>query len=256
MSEDLEPQNSEIKLRIITAIIAVAVVCGALWAGQQIFFIFVLAVAFAMSLELDKMRADGLKSFLLVIVPLLVSFDAALSIIIFSAGLFVILIYAKLRNLSSHWLLISLLIIYFPILSFLWIRGFEPDGLNIIIWIICIIAATDIGAYITGRAFGKNKLAPSISPGKTREGALGGLFFAALVGLIFSLNPTIIILSVVTSILSQAGDLLESAIKRHFGVKHSGNLLPGHGGVLDRIDGYILAVPFIAILLSTGLVQW
>lgn len=130
-----------------------------------------------------------------------------------------------------------------------------PDGANWVVWLLMLIWAADIGAYFAGRRFGRHKLAPSVSPGKTWEGALGGAALSLLVtsaGLLlmgaFSLwwLPLVLLLVVV----SVFGDLFESALKRHLGVKDSGALLPGHGGILDRIDSVIAVLPVFALLLG------
>ncbi|GAA0365324.1 phosphatidate cytidylyltransferase [Bacillus horti] len=127
-------------------------------------------------------------------------------------------------------------------------------GLQWTFFIILIIWCTDSGAYFTGRRFGKRKLWPTISPNKTIEGAIGGIIFALIVGLIFywttkleSLS-VLLLVSIIISIIGQLGDLAESAIKRHFHVKDSGRLLPGHGGVLDRFDSILFAFPMVYIL--------
>lgn len=123
------------------------------------------------------------------------------------------------------------------------------DGYAFVLYVIGLVALADSGAYFVGRKIGKNKLAPSISPGKTIEGALGGLGIAMLFALIVMtcLPETFtalqkcgfLVISLIAAMVSVAGDLYESLIKRHAGVKDSGNLFPGHGGVLDRIDGLI-----------------
>lgn len=122
-------------------------------------------------------------------------------------------------------------------------------GLDTLLYLFVVIWATDIGAYIVGRLYGKHKLAPEVSPNKTIEGALGGVAIAMLAGVIYSrlLQPNlgsthhVWLLSIMLSIVGQMGDLVESAFKRHFGVKDSGKFLPGHGGVLDRFDSLIFA---------------
>ncbi|MBK0347388.1 phosphatidate cytidylyltransferase [Aerococcaceae bacterium zg-ZJ1578] len=122
-------------------------------------------------------------------------------------------------------------------------------GLGTLMYLFFVIWATDIGAYLVGRFFGKRPLAPEVSPNKTVEGSLGGVIIAMLVGILFSriVNPNlglvehVWLLSAILSIVGQFGDLVESSLKRHFGVKDSGNFLPGHGGVLDRFDSLIFA---------------
>src|SRR5699024_12402158 len=119
-----------------------------------------------------------------------------------------------------------------------------------------IVWMTDTGAYLAEITFGKRKLWPQISPNKTVEGFVGGILSSVLLAVIFSLfglidNLQIYLLIIYTMILSgggQLGDLVESALKRHFDVKDSGNLLPGHGGVLDRFDSFIFVLPLMNIL--------
>ena len=132
-----------------------------------------------------------------------------------------------------------------------WGRGdyqfWLPLGWFILIWL------NDTGAYFAGRAFGRHKLAPSISPGKTWEGWAGGMVASLVVaqGLhaLVPVSAPWLALAVVVSVLGPVGDLTESALKRRAGVKDSGQLLPGHGGILDRFDSHIFAAPLAAILL-------
>jgi phosphatidate cytidylyltransferase len=118
----------------------------------------------------------------------------------------------------------------------------------------------DIGAYFAGNAFGKNKLCPNVSPGKTVEGALGGIILSLVVGALYVLitidNPTLenyfnfAVLSLIVSLVSILGDLFESILKRIADVKDSGKILPGHGGLLDRIDSLTCAAPIFFLLFS------
>lgn len=138
------------------------------------------------------------------------------------------------------------------LVALLWLRHQPVHGRETIVWLLACIWATDIGAYFVGRAAGGAKLAPSISPGKTWSGLVGGMAWAAVtsaaVGYAFGLGETIslAIIGAVLAVVGQAGDLLESAAKRRAGVKDSGRLIPGHGGLLDRIDG------LIAVLVAVG----
>lgn len=133
----------------------------------------------------------------------------------------------------------------------------------LVLYLIFLVAVADSGAYFTGKAMGKNKLAPELSPGKTREGMLGGLagaiVWAILGAWFFDLGTRdwfyFISLSVAVALLSVAGDLFESLIKREAGQKDSGNILPGHGGILDRIDGLIATLPLFALGIFWGAVQ-
>ena len=135
-----------------------------------------------------------------------------------------------------------------PALALLWIRDRAglpgvPRGLEMVLWVFIVTWATDTGAYFTGRAFGRKKLAPSISPGKTWAGLWGGAVIAGLASAAWvqfaKLPPALYILAPLFGLAAQAGDLFESWLKRRAGVKDSGSWLPGHGGVLDRLDGLV-----------------
>ncbi|KYK74009.1 phosphatidate cytidylyltransferase [Aggregatibacter actinomycetemcomitans] len=130
-------------------------------------------------------------------------------------------------------------------------------GIMLLLYVFILVWVADSGAYFVGRKFGKHKLAPKVSPGKSWQGAIGGLVMAGVVsaifvnvtqqGLIKDVSPSAFIaLSVVTVAISILGDLTESMFKRQSGIKDSSNLIPGHGGILDRIDSLTAAVPFFA----------
>jgi phosphatidate cytidylyltransferase len=132
----------------------------------------------------------------------------------------------------------------------------EPEwGVATLLWIIGLVVAADTGGYIAGRSIGGPKLAPRISPNKTWAGLGGAVAGAALVGLLtaFIVNHTnvwvLVLLSAALGLIEQAGDLVESARKRHFGVKDASHIIPGHGGVLDRIDG-LLAVAVAVLVIG------
>jgi phosphatidate cytidylyltransferase len=131
----------------------------------------------------------------------------------------------------------------------------QPHGPWLLLFAFAVVALADVGGYVAGNLFGKHKLAPLVSPGKTWEGFFGGIFLQCiLIASMASFMPekitTVMLVALVipVSLYSVLGDLFESMIKRHSGVKDSGNILPGHGGVLDRIDGLIAALPLFALL--------
>jgi phosphatidate cytidylyltransferase len=150
------------------------------------------------------------------------------------------------------------------IVALLWLRHQPDRGRETVLWVVACVWATDIGAYFVGSLAGGARLAPAISPGKTWSGLVGGICLSAIVsatcGLVFARGDTIALALVGAgiAIVAQAGDLLESAAKRRAGLKDSGHVIPGHGGLLDRVDGLIAALVFVgaARLIAGGAWPW
>ena len=144
-----------------------------------------------------------------------------------------------------------------PALALLWLRDRAEHGLALLLWVFVVTWATDVGAYFVGRSFGRRKLAPSISPGKTVEGLYGGMAAATILAggwaLLTGLNPVLLVLAPLLALAAQGGDLFESRMKRLAGVKDSGNWLPGHGGLLDRLDGLVPVAVLTALAQLAGL---
>ena len=175
-------------------------------------------------------------------------------------------LHPKLKNIWSSPVarLIMGLFILLPMwVGFVQIKSY-PFNDYLIMYVMFVVWGADVGAYFAGRTFGKRKLAPSVSPGKTWEGVYGGLattmLFAVIAGLILQ-SKTMMDLSVkqwvllfaitlAVTVVSVVGDLVESMVKRHRGIKDSSNLLPGHGGVMDRIDSMTAALPIFALAFS------
>jgi len=164
--------------------------------------------------------------------------------------------------LPRGWKYMGMAYVALPCASLLWLRSVHfvqsgNAGLSLVIYITFVVWATDIGAYFAGRYFGGPKLAPSISPKKTWAGLGGGLAAAIGIGVVcytFSPYPATfgggLVISVLLSLVAQLGDLFESWLKRRAGVKDSGQLIPGHGGALDRLDGMLAAAPLFALLVA------
>ena len=171
-----------------------------------------------------------------------------------SAGALVAGLIAWRLGASPLWIGLGAAYLALPALALIWLRGLPQLGLQIVVWLLVVVWTTDILAYLVGRNVGGPRLAPSISPGKTWSGLCGGVLAAALAGAVtaWAIGSERLLhaagLGGLLAIVSQIGDLIESALKRRAGVKDSGTLIPGHGGVLDRLDGLILAAPVLALL--------
>ena len=164
-------------------------------------------------------------------------------------------------NDNELWKIAGIFYVAIPCASVIWLRNLSftdhPNGgAGVVLFVMLCVWATDIGAYFTGRRVGGPKLAPKISPNKTWAGLGGGVVSAAIVGgicTIFSPYPPSIFagidLGILLALISQGGDLFESWLKRRVGAKDSGTLIPGHGGLLDRVDGMVVALPVYAWLL-------
>ena len=161
------------------------------------------------------------------------------------------------RGWGPAWAIGGFVYALVPALALLWVRDRADHGLALILWIFIVTWSTDIGAYFAGRRFGRTKLAPSISPGKTVAGLYGGMAAAAILGgawvLLTDLKLPLLALAPLFALAAQGGDLFESWMKRRAGVKDSGNWLPGHGGVFDRLDGLVPVAVLTALADLVGL---
>lgn len=157
----------------------------------------------------------------------------------------------------------SFLALIYPVVLFTYLYSLRqlPGGIEWSFFVFLSVWVTDTGAFFIGNAFGKRKLAPRVSPNKSVEGALGGLAASLLLGFIFwkftgaESLLSLLFLSLLVSMASQVGDLFESALKRTAGVKDSGGLIPGHGGILDRFDSFLFALPVVYYAVVLGFVR-
>lgn len=213
---------SEIALRTVTGLLMIATALTAEWFGGTGFAILVAAAATAIYYEWAKM----------------------------------------VRGWGLGWFLGGFAYSLLPALSLLWVReraGVPPgsEGFELVLWIFIVTWSADIGAFFAGRSIGGPKLAPTISPNKTISGLLGGVAAATLLGGIWSMSQELhwawLILAPVFAFAAAVGDLFESWMKRQAGVKDSGRILPGHGGVFDRLDGLIPVAVLTALAVIAGL---
>lgn len=248
---------------------------GAIWLGGVAFLILLVALAVLGLREwvllvspawrdpASPMRSVGSLSGLAALVGLLGALVAVfglppLSALAAIAGLTAATaLVARLRGHPHCWLLAAgLAYMAIPVLALWWLRQVPDDGLWLVLWLFLVVWATDIGGYAVGRKVGGPRLAPRISPGKTWSGLAGAMAAAALVSAVAGLllgaaQPAVLaLLAAVLAVVAQIGDLTESAVKRKFGAKDSGALIPGHGGLLDRIDGLLAAAPALALILA------
>lgn len=260
------------KQRIVTAIIAgipfiILVIIGGI--PFNLLVILLALIATSELLKMNKIRyfsPIGLIGFLLTLIIVLPDhwfqfifsfFESKVDGIVFVLLLLLVLtVISKNRIHFSEisFVLLGSLYAGFGFYFFYATRAME-DGLALFFFILFTIWATDSGAYFVGRAFGKRKLWPEISPKKTIEGAIGGIGSAIILAVIFQMiypifsNGAVIVVAVMIAVFGQIGDLVESALKRYYDVKDSGNILPGHGGILDRFDSLIFVLPILHLFI-------
>ena len=250
-----------LRLRILSAAVLIPVVVAAIYLGGWLLVLLIALGAVLLANEWDRLcGGDGIRGSVgivhagVVLAAALLSgaefYGAALALAaVGTVGVAVIAI--QFERLAA-WPAAGVIYLALPVIAIIWLRGEPEAGRASLLWLFVLVWATDTGALALGRSLGGPRLAPRISPNKTWSGAIGGLACAAAVGaLVGWLNgdagiALLVGLSVGLSLVSQAGDLVESAVKRHYGVKDSGSLIPGHGGILDRVDGLLVAAPVMA----------
>jgi phosphatidate cytidylyltransferase len=244
--------------RIFSAMIMAPLGLGAIWAGGLVWEATITLLSTVAVLECVAMAGVALDSRLALVAMTAIPAAQAFFLATGNATVPLLVIAVFTLVLVRLRIVLAGCAIYIGLgyVALLLMRG-APTGLRDVLFLMIVVWATDVGAYITGRVFGGRRMAPRLSPGKTWSGAAGGLAFAVITGLCvalaFGAPPRDQYwaegVALVLSIAAQGGDLLESAMKRHFGKKDSGTLIPGHGGLLDRVDGVLTAAP-VAVLLT------
>lgn len=266
-----------LRQRMITGfVLAVAVILAILLLPNAIFAIFSAAIILVLG-GMEWAKLVGLKAapqvlmfcvalalFGVAIYLSIASFYLVVTIISLLTWLCILLMLTRFKDggcfyQENPWLLRVLAI---PVLVGAWVALLQLRDFNagMVVYLVMLIAVADSAAYFTGKRWGKHKLAPSLSPGKTLEGMMGALVASAVWSLLgalyFNLQTTdwvyFILLSMVSVLLSIAGDLFESLLKRQASAKDSGHILPGHGGILDRIDSALAAIPFFTLGIIWG----
>ncbi|MBO0905109.1 phosphatidate cytidylyltransferase [Jiella sonneratiae] len=245
---------SDLRSRLISAVVLGLFVALLVFAGGWGFRLLCCATGFIVFDEWSRItRARrlrphftfGRRVFYLSLVLFAFGFALAALLVLCAGTLFLAFIDRNERK--ADWLLLGLCYAGAATFPAALLRGADTAGLLSIGFVVTVVWASDIFAYFAGRSIGGPKLMPRVSPKKTMSGALGGLAAAVALGSLFayaatgSVEPRIVALAAILSVAGQAGDLYESWIKRRFGVKDSGRLIPGHGGLMDRIDALIVA---------------
>ena len=256
---------TNLQQRIVSGVVLALLVLSVTWLGGFAFRL--LAVVIGAGVYVEWRKITGIGGGLLVRIAefgLIAAFAAILAGL--SAGVVFAIISATtvfaavlvFAGQAQVWLPAGLAYAAIPAASLAFLRGNDGQGLFMIVFLFALVWSTDIFAYFVGRSMAGPKLAPKISPNKTWSGAIGGtaaavaagLGVAALVGPVG--NPILPAAITLISILSQIGDLFESWIKRRFGVKDSGTLIPGHGGIMDRVDGLVVAATALYLIAMIG----
>lgn len=273
-------RTSDLRRRLGSALVMMVVALVALWAGGLVFAVLAALSAALILVEWTGMagpfeqRTAPKAAILFAGISVLAAhWDAAsasVGLCVVAAGILV----ASAADRRLAWLAGGLVYAGLPGIAAVALRGHGAigevsEGLLAIAYVFILVWATDTGAYFVGRSVGGPKLWPAVSPGKTWSGAVGGLVSAVAVGSAFGAGQgrdallPLALVAALLSVASQAGDLAESAMKRRFGVKDSGSMIPGHGGIMDRVDGLVIALVLAAAIgfardgdAGAGLMVW
>ena len=267
--------KTELFKRIASALILAPVAVGAVYWGGLVFTAFWFSVALLVSFEFLRMLNKWGQllwgswfihlSVLLSLYNFVFVEEPHILLNCIGPALFLLwLYYDRSYGTPAAWSLLAMAYTATAFLAPVYLMEHKDGGLVAIVFAFALVWGTDIGAYFVGRHFGGPKLAPQISPGKTWSGFFGGLFVGTLLAVVWCVlaktqfhlvwieGPTLWLLAAVGSVIGQLGDLFESFIKRRLDVKNSGTLIPGHGGVMDRIDSILFVFLYLALLLSVG----
>ncbi len=262
---EVKTKKNNLLTRVISAVVMLPIAVYVIMSGGLPFFLLVgLLTVFILSEWNGIVEKKPLsilfvvESFCAILLLLALNWGSPFLVYSFICSIVSVLTVAYLVKANILWTIIGFLYALLPSASFLMIN--ENYGGVVILWMMILIWSMDTGAYFVGKNIGGPKMSPKISPNKTWSGLFGGTVIAMIMGSLFGLymkntdtvlfnNATIlIILSGLLALLSQVGDLAESAVKRAFNVKDSGTIIPGHGGVMDRIDGVLFVAPAVLVL--------
>ena len=241
---------------------------AAIVAGGVIFNLTILILAVLMIWEWNGLCLAGATNTGVVLVSLVAMTTAVaafkepvIGLAVLALAIPVAWVFSRIFAGHPQWASLGIVYVSLPCVAAIWIRDSAPLGFETVLWLVAVVSATDIGAYFAGKIIGGPRLAPKISPKKTWAGLAGGALSAAMVGALVSVIlglafPFLLAgIGAMLAVVAQCGDLLESSFKRRFNASDSSQLIPGHGGVLDRLDGFLVVLPVAAgarFLLSSG----
>lgn len=262
---------SDLRLRVTSAAVLVPVAIACLWYGGFSFLLLASVAAIGMAVEWATLCGQPPPRWPGLLLPAALGGATLLTGAgrpALAAGLLVVavVLLAVLCPNRRVWCAAGIVYLGPTAIALPWLRADLSAGFDNVLFLLLLVWASDIGAYLVGRCLGGPKLAPRISPGKTWSGAVGGLLAAVGVAWLAAslLQPPAaawptVPLAAALGVAAQAGDLFESWVKRHFGVKDSGRSIPGHGGLLDRLDAVVAVVPLaaaLALAAGRGVVIW
>lgn len=252
---------ANLRRRVISALILLPICLGALWLGGVPFAIFVGLVSALMAYEWHLLVGSSLKTpaFAIHLVAILLAVvnmvfeNVASAFLLIALGAALAALAEAFQGRRSLWIGVGVAYTIGTPILVIWLRQDSAIGFVGVLVLVFAVVATDVGAYFAGKSIGGPKLVPSISPSKTWAGLIGGGLLAALVsaaaaGMIDGVPIWLgIVAGLAIAVVSQIGDIIESSVKRHFDAKDSSQLIPGHGGVLDRFDGLMFACLIVAL---------
>jgi phosphatidate cytidylyltransferase len=261
---DVSASSVLLRSRVVSALLLGPLVLVVLYVGYPAFELLVAAAVAVMAFEWCRLCSGGAfgPSGYLFAATVVAGVGAAAAglygaafAVVAAGAILVGVIAAAESGRITAWNAAGVVAVGLTGISLVWLRA-SPDGLAVAFWFVIAIWITDIAAFFAGRAIGGPRLAPSISPNKTWAGLAGGVAGAAIWSVLWALwtdggQPgTLVLAGAGTAVLAQLGDLGESLVKRRFGAKDAGTLIPGHGGLLDRVDGIMGAAPIVALSIA------
>lgn len=260
----VEPAAGGFGLRFATAALLAPMALGAALLGGVVFAVLVLVAAVGLAWEWSRLVAVSLVVVAVVIVACwsvaapLGPWPGFAAVAAGAGAAWLATRCDRGDRTRALWALLGVIYIGVPMVALLALRARPEDGAVVVGGLFLVVWATDTGAFVVGRAIGGPRLAPRWSPGKTWAGAVGGVLGAVLVASVvvaagWAPRPWLVLgVCLLLSVTAQVGDLAESLIKRHFHRKDSGRVLPGHGGLFDRLDSLLATAPVLALVVASG----